>query len=198
MSKIIDFIKFVRFANSVRFNLNNHSPIEALAFQTVAAIKLSRQKNFTLTHNALTTYDSIIFTLFVLRIMCITGISNRENAEEFSNMYINKVLSYFPERNKISKKYDLNFFENRVKYYDSLLTNVSGSADELLDKIVTAFESIITYDYFGKYVRFNESTPPLIIDFFEKIKISTDVKSYYSSFDSFFYKLLQDIYELYN
>ena len=140
IKKILEFKKFIKYANSVGFNLNNPSPVEALAFQTVSFIVLSNQKDFSLKRNELTIFDTIIFTLFFVRMLCITQIDNREKTEEFSNTYIDKVFQFFPKSKEISRKYDSDFFDERVMYYDSLIDFDSFSFEECTQDIVNAFD----------------------------------------------------------
>jgi hypothetical protein len=196
--RISEFRKFLKYADSVGFNLKNPTPIESIAFQTVAAIVLSSQKEFSLKHNELTTYDAIIFTLFIIRMLCITQIGNRAKAEEFSDIYISKVLQYFPKWKEISDKYDNEFFERRVQYYDYIFSNNSQNFDECMEIMLKAFENIITYDHIGQYVRFDENTSLRIIGFDKQFLISMDVKLYYNALPNFFGKLLSDIRNFYN
>lgn len=196
--RILDFRRFIKYADSVGFNLKTPTPVESIAFQTVAATVLSSQKDFSLKHNELTTYDTIIFTLFIIRMLCISKIDNRAKAEEFSNTYINKVFQFFPKYKEISNKYDSDFFEERVRYYDFIFANDSRSFDERLEMIVKAFEAIIIYDYTGEYVRFNENTPLMITNFDKQFKITMDVKIFYNTLPNFFGKLMSDVYKFYN
>lgn len=197
IKRIIHFRKFVKYADSVGFNLNNHTPVEALAFQTVAAMLLNPNKDY-LNKNNLTIYDTIIFTLFMIRMLCISKIENRAKAEEFSDDYIAKVFQYFPQHKQISKEYDSEFFEERVKYYDYIFMNETSSFDERIEMIIKAFGAIITYDYNEEYVRFNKHTPLMITDVFEQIQILMSVKAFYKTFPDFFGKILPDIYKFYN
>ena len=198
IKRILDFRKFVKYADSVGFNLNNPTPVESLAFQTVAAIVLSPQKDFSLKRNELTTFDTIIFTLFVVRMLCITQIDDREKAEEFSSTYINKVFQFFPKHREISNKHDTDFFGERVNYYDYIFSNNSCSFDERMEMLVKAFETIITYDYTDEYVRFEENTPLMITNFENQFKISVDVNVFYNTLPNFFGKLIADICKTYN
>lgn len=198
VKRILDFKKFIKYADTVGFNLKNPTPTESIAFQTVASIVLSSQKDFSLKHTELTTYDTIIFTLFVIRMLCIAGIDNREKAEEFSDTYINRVFQYFPKWKEISSKYDSTFFERRIQHYDYIFANNSHEFDECMKMIIQAFENIITYDYVGEYVRFDENTSLRIIDFDKQFKISMDVKMYYDALPNFFGKLMSDVHKFYN
>lgn len=197
IKRITNFRKFVKYANSVGYNLNNPTPVESLAFQTVASMLLNPQKNC-LNKNNLTIYDTIIFTLFVIRMVCISKIENRAKAEEFSNDYISKVFEYFPQYKQISKQYDSEFFEERVRYYDYIFMNDNYSFDERIEMIVKAFGAIITYDYNGEYVRFDENTPLMITDVLEQMEIIVSVKTFHNNLPNFFGKLLPDIYKFYN
>ena len=198
LKNIIRYRKFVKLANSVGFNTHNPHPIESIAFMTVSAIKLNPKKDYILKCNDIALYDSIIFTMFVIRMICISQINNRANAEKFSNDYISKVFEYFPESKIISNKYDSDFFSERVKYYDSLLADESIPFDERIKNVVKKFGSIISYDYTGKYVRFNNNTPLMLIDFDKQFIITNTVNSYYNTLPDFFARLLPDVFKLYN
>lgn len=192
------FEEFVKFADSVGFNLENPTPVESLAFQTVALIKLSPIKDFALKCNELSMFDTIIFTLFIIRMQCITNIDNRKNAELFDNDYISKVFEYFPESHSITKQYDSEYFNERVKYYDSIIADNSYPFDKRMTMLIESFEEIIKYDYTGEYVRFNQNTPMILLGIDKQFKISADVKMFYNSLPDFFNSLLPDIFEFYN
>ena len=196
--RIISLRRFTKLANSVGYNLKDPHPVESLAFQTIAAIKLSPQKDFSLKHNELTMYDTIIFTLFILRMNGISIINNKTKAEMFSDFYIRKVTEYFPEGHNISKKYDSDYFAERVKYYDSLLTDTSYSFDERIKNVVEAFKTIIMHDYIGQYMRFNKNSPLPLFGLDMHFKISIEVELFYDTLPVFFNKILKDIDELYN
>ena len=189
--------KFIKYANSVGFNLNNSTPIETIAFQTVACVELNPRKGI-LNHNDLTTCDSIIFALFIIRMLCIGQIKPRRHAERFSDEYISKVFQYFPKYKQISNKYDHNFFEERVRYYDAVFNVNANSFDEGIERVVKTFESIIMYDYEGEYTRFNENTPLMILDFQKHFEISMAVKIFYNSLPELFGKLLIDVKSYYD
>lgn len=189
--------KFVKLAKSVGYNLHNSHPIESLAFMTVSAIKLSPQKDYILKCNELALYDTIIFTIFIIRMICIAQINDRANAEKFSDDYISKVFEYFPEWQDISNKYDTDYFSKRVEYYDSILTDESIPFDDRIKKIVETFSSIITYDFEEKYIRFDESTPLMLIGIDKQFKITTQVNLFYNTLPDFFARLLPDVLKLY-
>ena len=190
--------EFVRFADSVGYDIQDSHPVESLAFQTVASIKLNPHKEFSLNHNELTVFDTIIFTLFIVRMICITQIKSRAKAEEFSELYIKKVFDYFPESKRISEKYDSDFFAERVTYYDSLVTFDSFSFEKCSAKIVGGFEEIMKYDYAEQYVRFNQGAPVMVLDFPESFKISADVKIFFRAMPDLFKSILPNVFEIYN
>ena len=194
----LSYRRFVKLANSVGFDLKNPTPIEALAFQTMARFKMFPNQEPCLKHNDLTLYDSIIFTLFWIRMLCLDEIKDRKSAEMFSNQYVHYVLKFFPEGAKIAKKYDADFFEHRANYYDSILADDTKSSDEKIQSLVDAFSRIIVYDYSGKYVRFNDSTPLMISDVFEMLKINIEIKIYFQTLPDFFNSPMQDVIEYYN
>lgn len=190
--------EFVRFADSVGYDIQDSHPVESLAFQTVASVKLNPHKEFSLNRNELTIFDTIIFTMFIVRMICITQIKYRAKAEEFSELYIKKVFEYFPESKRISEKYDSDFFAERVTYYDSLIAYDSLSFEDCTSKIVAGFEEIMKYDYAEQYVRFNQGTPLMILDFSENLKISADVKIFFRAMPDFFTSILPDVFKIYN
>ena len=195
--RISSFRKFVRFANSVGYDLKNPHTVESLAFQTVAISKLNPQNNSIFNHSDLTKFDTIIFTLFFIRMLCLTQIKNRTKAEEFSDFYISKVFQYFPDAQIISKKYDAQYFTERVKYYDYIVEKATCSDDDHTKLLVNAFRDIITYDYKEDYIRFDENTSPMIIDVFGQFKITNEVNIFFNSLPDFFAKLLPDIFKVY-
>lgn len=192
--KILLYRRFVKLARSVGYDLHDAHPVESLAFMTISASKLSPIKE--LKCNEIALYDTIIFTMFIVRMVCIAKINDRTNAEEFSNSYIKQVFEYFPEWQSISNKYDKEFFSERVKYYESLLAD--ESVDDQLKNVVNGFKSIIIYDYAEKYVRFDKTTPFMLIDFDIQFKINAQVHSYYNTLPDLFGRLLPDVFKLYN
>ena len=198
LKKTLSFRKFVKFANSVGYNLKNSHPVETIAFQTVAISKLNPEKDSVFNHNDLTMYDTIIFTLFFIRMLCITQIKNRTKAEEFSDFYISKVFQYFPDAQRISNEYDTEFFAERVKYYDYIVEKATCSDGDHTKLLINTFRDIITYDYNEEYIRFDENTPSMIIDIFEQFKITNEVDIFFNSLPDFFAKLLPDIFKAYN
>jgi len=191
--------EFANLSNSVGFDFKNPHPVETLAFQTVAVSKLNPQKDSVFNHNDLTMYDTIIVTLFFVRMLCITQIKNKAKAEEFSDLYISKVFEYFPDAQSISKKYDTEFFTERVKFYDYLIANSPQSdGDNYIKVLVKAFTMIITYDYAEQYIRIDENTPLMIMDIFEQFKITNEVNTFFNTLPGFFTKLLPDIFTVYN
>ena len=198
VKNFLSFRKFVKFANSVGYNIKNPHPVETIAFQTVAISKLNPKKDSVFNHNSLTKFDTIIFTLFFIRMLCITQISNRTKAEEFSNFYISKVFQYFPDAQRILKQYDALYFAERVKYYDCIVEKATCSDGDHTKLLVDAFTKIITYGYKEEYIRFDENTPSMIIDVFEQFKITNEVNIFFNSLPDFFAKLLPDIFKVYN
>ena len=108
------------------------------------------------------------------------------------------VFQYFPKYKQISKQYDDNFFEERVRYYDAIFNVNANSFDEGIEKVIKAFESIIMYDYADEYVRFNENTPLMILDFFKQFEISMAVKMFYNALPNFFGELLTNVKSYYD
>lgn len=198
IKNVLSYRRFVKLANSVGFNLKNPRPIETLAFQTMAVFKMRPNEESYLKCNDLALYDSVIFTLFWVRMKCLPEIKDRTTAELFSNQYIHHVFKFFPEGDMIAKKYDVDFFTYRTKFYDSILADDTKSLDEKIESLVEGFISIITYDYSGQYVRFNKSTPLMTIDLFEQLKINRDVKLYFMTLPTFFNSPIYDVIEYYN
>ena len=198
VKNFLSYRRFVKLANSVGFNLKNPYPVEALAFQTMAIFKMSPNKESYLKCNDLALYDSVIFTLFWARMLCLPEIKDRTMAEFFSNQYKNYVVKFFPEGDMIAKKHDTDFFTHRVNFYDSILADDTKSLDDKIESLVEGFTRIIAYDYSGKYVRFNETTPLMLINFIDQLKINSEVKIYFQTLPNFFNSLLSDVIEYYN
>ena len=198
IKKFLSYRRFVKLANSVGFNLQNPRPVETLGFQTMAVLKLFPNKKSYLKCNDLALYDSIIFTLFWLRMICLTEIKDRTMAELFSNQYISYVIKFFPEGNRIAQKYDADFFTYRANYYDSILTDDTKSSDDKIEALIEAFISIINYDYSGKYVRYNANTPMMLLGFDDHLKINYEIKAYLKSIPDFFSSPIHDVIEYYN
>ena len=72
------------------------------------------------------------------------------------------------------------------------------SSDEKIETLVGEFTSIIAHDYSGEYVKFNESTPIMLLDFFDQLKINSDVKVFFSILPSFFNSAIHNVIEYYN
>ena len=171
-----EYEKLINRAKAVGVDLKNPKPYETLAFFTVYGF-ISLPKSH-LHRNDLSTYDSVIFSAFFVRALCFPQISKRENAENFSRDYMDKVLEYFPEHKQISEKYDKEMFENRVRHYDSIMTDKTLQYEERINKIVAAFEKIMAYDYNCQYVHIDENTPFMVNDIFIQFELTCHINTY--------------------
>lgn len=163
------------------------------AAQQIAAENLEiidiMQKSKFLTRNEFTQSDAVIFTFFITRSFCITKITDRNKAYEFSNEYVNAITDGISNkfmrsnRNLVSE-----MFYNRTDFYDSIVMN-RDLADPM-GTLTFQFENIINHDIrSNRYVPITEDMPVVLSNFTESMMQQFELEVFYKAVTA----LAQDI-----
>lgn len=162
-------------------DINQLSVIDNLAISTIIAIDtIKRQdKDSILCHSPLACCDTILFSSFLLRIMCMCHAKNKDRFITYSNNYLNSIKIatgkiYMP----LSNKYNM-MFNNRMTHYDHVFMSKNNS-DDGIAAIFEEFETILIMDKINNtYEPIFENTPIPIIGILDKVKYHIDIKCYF-------------------
>ena len=125
-----------------------------------------------------TTADTIFFSCFILRAICISSTRNRTQAEMFSDSYISHIVrmtkEVFYQEDTIQE-----MFYNRTKFYDQIIAE-KGGLQNGIPALLQEFELIIETDMINnKYVPFGSNSPITIIDFFDSVQCRAEIYSFF-------------------
>lgn len=165
------------------FSTEYYNRISAATYLATATMGIVQSIKQTKTSNYLfcsdvTTIDTIFFSCFILRMLCVMSTHNRAAAEEFSDLYVSDVQKMtadtFPHAYSIS-----DMFNNRTGYYDEILSRKSDSSD-WIPALLEQFDHIIQTDLIEKkYVPFSSYSPMPLIGFDDAFKCRAEVNSFF-------------------
>lgn len=151
-----------------------HSTVKsALSIDTVEFYKCLRNSDYT-------RVDTIIFSSFIVRALCIMSGEDRHSASEFSNEYVSSVIDL------TSNAFSLNTsiptaFVNRYEFYDSIFAKKQG-VDEKISAVLEEFEYVIQTDIIqNELAPFSESSPLPILGIDVSMQCSIEVRCYFKS-----------------
>lgn len=126
-----------------------------------------------------TKLDTVLFSCFMLRAVCISSSSNRNKAIEFSNEYVSSVINWAKEL--FEDCFDLEIVNSRFAFYDSIIARNCSFLDSI-NAIIEEFEYIIKTDIIqNKFAPFSETSPMPILGINEDMLCKIEVVSYYKS-----------------
>ena len=130
-----------------------------------------------LTLSDVTRLDTVLFSCFVLRALCIMSTDKVQAAEVFSKKYVSKILQLSSD--KISSEFTPQDAENRFQYYDSVFARSKG-VENKISALIEAFEFVILTDVSRNeftYVFESSSTP--LLGFDKLMQCSLETKLYF-------------------
>ena len=155
------------------------------AAQQIAAENLKifdiLQRSKFLSKNEFTRTDTVIFTFFITRSFCITKITDRNKAYEFSNEYV-KAITDGIRNTFMCFNRDLvsEMFYNRAEFYDGIVMN--KDLDNPMEALTFQFENIISHDIRSKrYVPITEDMPVVLSDFKESMMQQIEAEVFYKA-----------------
>lgn len=122
--------------------------------------------------------DSVFFSCFVLRALCIMSTKNRTAAEQFSDTYISCIVK-MTGNEFLQEETAQKMFDNRTEFYDRIIIDKGGLTDGL-PALLQEFELIIQTDMIEKkYVPFSSSSPLPLIGIFDAMQCHAEVNSFF-------------------
>lgn len=121
-----------------------------------------------------TKLDSVLFSCFILRAICIMSTKNRTNATVFSNEYVSSVINM--SNDLFSDSFNTAIVDSRFALYDKIFAKSEG-LENSISAVKEEFEYIIKNDIYEKrFAPFSESPPLPILgleaDFHCRIEIN--------------------------
>lgn len=122
--------------------------------------------------------DTIFFSCFILRMICVMSTRNRAAAEQFSDLYVSDVLRITRDT-FVQENYVSEMFDNRTGFYDKILSSKSELADGI-PALLQNFEFIIQTDLIEKkYVPFSSYSPIPVMDIFDAMECRAEIYSFF-------------------
>lgn len=150
-----------------------------LATVTVEAVR--NYKNISssshLYQTVATETDTILFSCFTLRALCIMSTQNRTAAVEFSRKYVSLIKGALSRMNPLYQSFD-QFFDERTAFYDRVFAKKHG-LQERLAAITEEFEYIIQTDILDNGLApFSETSPLPLVGIFDATQLRSEINSY--------------------
>lgn len=156
------------------------SSATSLARATIETVTICEKNG---TYNYLFKYketclDTVIFSCFLIRALCIMSSHNHSLAYDFSKEYIDSVISLA----KIEFHTDEDFekiFNDRADFYDRVFVKKTGIHNKI-PAIIEEFEYIIKSDIIENgFALFSENSPLPILGIFEDMQCRNEVSAYF-------------------
>lgn len=155
------------------------SAAKSLAEETVRTVQLqirSKTAKF-LFCTDVASVDTVFFSCFVLRAICIMSTRNRTAAEQFSDSYISNIVKMsreaFLQEDTVQK-----MFDNRTKLYDQIIIRKGGMQNGF-PALLQEFEFVIQTDMIEKkYVPISSNSPLPIISIFDSMQCRTEIDNF--------------------
>lgn len=153
--------------------------VEDLAVLTVISIFMARDENkqsFVCSSN-ITYCDSLVFATFLLRMICLTEVSQQSIAEQFTNEYVMLVCAavkkFFSDQTQNFTK----LFDNRVMLYEQILIKNYKKQDIILS-LMEEFEYVLKADvFYGKYISINQADAIPVLGIEQDVRCHEDVRN---------------------
>ena len=121
--------------------------------------------------------DTILFSCFVLRALCIMATENQKSAAEFSREYVSDIHEALSEMNPLLVSFE-KMLNERTDFYDRVFMSKQGISNKL-SAISEEFEYIIITDILeNKMALFSEESPMPILDVDEAMECHAEVNNY--------------------
>ena len=151
----------------------------SLASLTVSAIdSFDREESSVyLCHSNATKTDTILFSCFLLRSMCIMSTENHQFAAVFSREYVSDIREALSKKNLLNASFE-KIFNDRTELYDRIFMS-KQEIDKKLSAISEEFEYVITNDILKDGLApFYENSPLPIIGIQEAMECRMEVANY--------------------
>lgn len=151
----------------------------ALATVTVEAVQTFKNisSSVHLCKTVATETDTILFSCFALRALCIMSTKNRAAAAEFSRKYISLIKGVLSRMNPLFQSFE-QFFDERTAFYDRVFAKKQG-LQERLSAITEVFEYIIQTDILDNGLSpFSETSPLPLLGIFDATQLRFEINSY--------------------
>lgn len=151
----------------------------SLATLTINAIDRFDQEESSvyLCYSNATKTDTILFSCFVLRAICIMSTENQKSAMTFSREYVSDIRDALSKKNVLNPSFD-KIFNERTKFYDKIFMSKQG-IDKKLSAIGEEFEYIITNDIINSELApFYEDSPLPILGLNHAVECRMEVSNY--------------------
>lgn len=161
-------------------NDSSLSAAESLAIATVMATHKMYANNTDsyICKSKLACADSVLFSCFVVRAMCISTATSRLKAQQFSNEFVFLILSAI-EKLYIHEQSQLNrLFDNRMALYDRAFLLQDNPRQKIL-AVIEQFEIFVKADaYYNFFLEFSENSPLPLLEVEEEFQCQTDIAAF--------------------
>jgi hypothetical protein len=168
--------------------------VTALADATIHLPDMVRKtkKDSLICYNDITSCDTILFSCFVTRILCLSSASSMEQAVEFSEKYVPKVVTFIQEKYPSVEPFFEEMFDNRMSFYDRMVEKTVDK-QKIFKVLVEKFEYVLKTDLLENgYAGFSESSPLPIIGVPKDLEYSADVISFFNNMPSMLSPYLEE------
>lgn len=171
----------------------------SLASRTVSAVQHfdEEESSVYLCYSNATQTDTILFSCFVLRALCIMSTENRQSSMAFSKEYVSDIREALSKKNLLNASFE-KIFNDRTDFYDRIFMSKRGF-DDKLSAISEEFEYIIMADILNNGLSpFSEESPLPILGIDKTIECHTEVINYTKFLMSYAHSCVEHVMEALN
>lgn len=145
---------------------------------TTSALSLDFNNSYKyLCASGATKLDTVLFSCFILRAICIMSTRNRVKAVAFSNEYVSSVTNL--AKDLFFDSFNPSIVDSRFAFYDRVFAKPEGF-EKSISAVMEEFEYIIKTDINqDRFAPFSESSPLPILGFDADLHCSIEVNSYF-------------------
>lgn len=160
-----------------------NSMISSLA-SAIVQIPKSTEKQYEesiISSSDITCCDTILFSCFVIRAMCLNSAVTHSLAVEFSKKFVSEIVDKTLETYSSLEPFFDQMFENRMSFYDRIVEKNQDS-ENILKVLADEFEIILKSDLINNgYKDFSETSPLPILGIFKDFEYSTQIKTVFGN-----------------
>lgn len=172
------FYKYI--SSKAHLDINNLNLSENFALHTIACSLIFSDDAKFLSSTVFSRIDTVIFTVFSIRVRLIPFIINTEKFNNFFLDYIDVTLKIFHSVLGTELSLLKKILQNRTELYAHTFKN--SDIDSIQNNLLFEFEHILFYDYKRDY--YTELLPNfqlIILGIESDILCSLEIKTYYNS-----------------
>lgn len=176
-------------------SINSLTSIDNLAISTILIaeqLQADNPESF-MCQSPLCCCDTTIFTLFVIRALCMSASTSREKSVWFNDNFVPKVMKGIHHQYANSVCQLDEMISNRISFYERVFAS-QGTIEQRLQKLFTEFEFIIKTDIINqKYVPFKENSPLPVLGIPDDFMCQAEVQSFHNALPNLMAPYYKDV-----